>query len=92
MLKQHTHIYIQDKYMFSLKKKSIFPPAVSFVAFLSLLSHLSYSLEQSKLMEKNILIQMKSARPGNLITGGHPPSPQQTLRKNDMNEPEFDFF
>lgn len=43
-------------------------------------------------MEKNILIQMKSASPGNLITGGHPPSPQQTLRKNDMNEAEFDFF
>lgn len=93
MLKQHTHIYVQDKYMFSLKKKeSIFSPAVRFFAFLSLLSRLCYSLEQSKLMEENILIQMKSARPGNLITGGHPPSPQQTLRKNDMNEPEFDFF
>ena len=92
MLKQHTHICVQDKYMFSFKKNCIFSPAVNFFVFLSLLSHLCYSLEQNELMEENILIQMMSTRPGNLITGGHPPSPQQTLRKNDMNEPEFDFF
>lgn len=42
--------------------------------------------------EKNILIRPKSARSDNLITGGREFPSLQTLRKNDMNKPEFDFL
>lgn len=43
-------------------------------------------------MEQNILIQPEHTGSDNLIIGGRRASSPQTLRKNDMNKPEFDFL
>lgn len=80
MLKRHTHICVWDKYVF-LKRNSIFSPAVDFFVFQDPLSHLCCSPDKNELKEENILIQMKSTRWGNLITGGPGFSPANFKEK-----------
>lgn len=57
-----------------------------------MLSHSDRCPALKELMEQNILIQPERTGSDNLIIGGRRASSLQTLRKNDMNKPEFDFL
>lgn len=71
---------LRQIYVF-LKRNSIFSPAVDFFVFQDPLSHLCCSPDKNELKEENILIQMKSTRWGNLITGGPGFSPANFKEK-----------
>lgn len=81
-----------NTYRFFFKRSHVLTGCSGFLCFRGILLYLDPSPELKELMERRILTQPKSTRPGNLIIGGHSDSSPQTLRKNDMNKPEFDFL
>lgn len=92
--KQHTDTYMfkVNTYRFFFKRSHVLTGCSGFLCFQGILLYLDPSPELKELMEQRISIQPNSTRPGNLIIGGHRDSSPQTLRKNDMNKPEFDFL
>lgn len=89
------HVFKINKYIctYIFKKLHVFAGCSGFLCFPECSSSPSLLSGAKSADERKFeSTGLEGARRGRAVTGGHPASSQQTLRKNDTNEPESDFL